>query len=158
MNAGPNIEQAEERARELDRLIMLVESEARKPDYRRARWATVRELTSIAGALRFSLRYLTQAISKAREGVIVCAGCKRETVELAKSRTLDGPRCASCAVPALDEQIAQLHAELERLRQHAPIVVVDEQEPRQPQRLTQGDECQPRRKRRPSARRDASRP
>ncbi len=152
--SSPSTEQAEERAREMERLITLVEHEARKSDYMRTRWVSKRELESFAGALRFSLRYLLRAIKGAREGVIVCSSCKRETLELARSKNLDGARCVACAVPALDEQIAKLTAELARVKRNwmdaesvgvGPIFV-------QPARLpAKGTKCRTGRK--PSARR-----
>lgn len=154
MKAGPSIEDAEARARELERLISHVEQEALKGDWGRTKFLNKRELGSVAGGLRFSLRYLLQAITRSRQGVIVCSSCNRETLELASSKNFGGSRCVNCAVPTLDSKIAALTAELEQCRRSAAPIEITRAPtaPEEPPQLTNGNQCQEK-SRRPSARR-----
>ena len=117
----PVIEQASQRATEIERLILLSEAEQRRSDPRFAhRWTRI-ELGTIAGALRYTSKHLCDAIRRMIEGGIVCAACHRETPEVQRSQSLEGARCAWCAVPALDRKIAELEAEIRRLRGLLPI-------------------------------------
>lgn len=146
--SGPNVEDAQQRARELERLIQHVEAETRKGDFSRTRFLNVRELNGVAGAMRFALRYLMQAIRRASEGALICQSCKKEDVELAQSRVLEGWRCARCAVLVLDAEIMRLRAEIAAgVRPTVPAEGVTVRP------LQERNPCPPNERQRPSARR-----
>lgn len=124
--------EASARALELERILMKLESAAR---YGSAVVTFDRrdDVASIAGVVRWFVKYLRQAIARSQVPLMVCSACLRITEDVASSPHVNGARCATCLGGALDTQIRELRAaldELERGQRALDVAVLEASEPR----------------------------